>query len=165
MMDERMEKKHGKLKGMLIGAAVVGLLVVGGAVKVNVNFTSTSGTRTTSQDHLVYSQRAEQTADGNASVERAEQKTAGANVSKDLKAFLDEYEAFADEYGEFARTYDKSDFSASLKAMDMMNTALDYSVKVSKFDEGKMSTADRKYFEEVTDRVAGKVAKVTEEMQ
>ena len=84
-------------------------------------------------------------------------------VDPDLKAFLDSYEAFIDEYVAFLKKYN-SDPGNAITMLDdyakMMKRYMDFAEKVDKYDSDTMSTADAKYYLDVTTRCTKKLMEV-----
>lgn len=81
-------------------------------------------------------------------------------VDPDLKAFLDSYEKFVDEYVVFMKKYmaDPSNAISMLSEYTkIMEKYEDFAEKVDKYDSNSMSTADAKYYLEVTNRCTQKM--------
>lgn len=84
-------------------------------------------------------------------------------VDPELKAFLDSYEEFMDEYVAFMKKYSQDPGNALLMLndyADIMEKYADFSEKIEQYDEKDMSTADAKYYLEVTTRVYQKMLEV-----
>lgn len=84
-------------------------------------------------------------------------------VDPDLKAFLDSYEAFIDEYVAFLKEYNSDTANAASMIGDyakMMQRHADFAEKLDKYDSDTMSTADAKYYIEVTSRCTQKLLEV-----
>lgn len=81
-------------------------------------------------------------------------------VDPNLKAFLDSYEEFVDEYVVFMKKYmaDPGNAISMLSEYTrMMEKYGDFAEKVDKYDSNSMSTADAKYYLEVTNRCTQKM--------
>lgn len=84
-------------------------------------------------------------------------------VDPDLKAFLDSYEKFVDEYVVFMKKYmaDPSNAISMLSEYTkIMEKYEDFAEKVDKYDSNSMSTADAKYYLEVTNRCTQKMLEI-----
>lgn len=85
------------------------------------------------------------------------------DVDPELKAFLDSYEAFTDEYVKFMKKYnaDPQNVTSMLtEYAEIMEKYESFSRDLEKYDEDEMSTADAKYYLEVTSRCAQKMLDV-----
>lgn len=81
-------------------------------------------------------------------------------VDPELKAFLDSYEEFVDEYVVFMKKYmaDSSNAVSMLSEYyEIMGKYADFAEKVDRYDSKEMSTADAKYYLEVTTRCTQKM--------
>ena len=81
-------------------------------------------------------------------------------VSKDFKKTMDSYEKFYDKYIKFMKKYKsgKGDMTKMMKEyMDMLSQLEDWSKKMEKIDESKLSAADDAYFLLVTARIEKKL--------
>lgn len=81
-------------------------------------------------------------------------------VDPELKEFLDSYEEFVDEYVEFMKKYTadpQNAISMISEYTSIMKKYSDFAEKVDKYDSDTMSTADAKYYLEVTNRCAQKM--------
>ena len=91
-----------------------------------------------------------------------ESPTHTSGVDPDLKAFLDSYEDFVDEYIVFMKKY-TADPANAVSMMseytEFMEKYADFAKKVDRYDSKKMSTADAKYYLEVTTRCSQKMLK------
>ncbi|MBO4374338.1 MAG: zinc-ribbon domain-containing protein [Lachnospiraceae bacterium] len=84
-------------------------------------------------------------------------------VDPDLKDFLDSYEAFIDEYVAFLKEYNSDTANAASMIGDyakMMQRYADFAEKLDRYDSDTMSTADAKYYIEVTSRCTQKLLEV-----
>ena len=81
-------------------------------------------------------------------------------VDPELKAFLDSYEEFMDEYILFMKKYmDDPGNAVSMlgEYASIMEKYGEFAEAVEKYDEKEMSTADAKYYLEVTNRINQKM--------
>lgn len=81
-------------------------------------------------------------------------------VDPELKAFLDSYEEFMDEYILFMKKYmDDPGNAVSMlgEYASIMEKYGEFAEAVDKYDEKEMSTADAKYYLEVTNRINQKM--------
>ena len=81
-------------------------------------------------------------------------------VDPELKAFLDSYEEFMDEYILFMKKYmdDPGNAVTMLgEYASIMEKYGEFAEAVEKYDEKEMSTADAKYYLEVTNRINQKM--------
>ncbi len=80
-------------------------------------------------------------------------------VDPDLKAFLDSYEIFVDEYIDFMKKYQNSNDTLGMISdyMEFIEKYTDYMEKIEAVDEDSLSTADAKYYLEVTTRCTMKM--------
>ena len=81
-------------------------------------------------------------------------------VSKDFKKTMDSYEQFYDKYIKFMKKYKsgKGDITKMMNEyMDMLSQLEDWSRKMEKIDESKLSAADDAYFLLVTARIEKKL--------
>lgn len=84
-------------------------------------------------------------------------------VDPELKKFLDSYEAFVDEYVVFMKKYknDPTNAMATLtEYTSIMQKYNDFADKVNRYDSKSMSTADAKYYLEVTNRCTQKMLEI-----
>lgn len=81
-------------------------------------------------------------------------------VDPELKAFLDSYEEFMDEYIAFMKKYAEDPGNAVSMLGEyaaIMEKYAEFADAVEKYDDKKMSTADAKYYLEVTTRINQKM--------
>ena len=84
-------------------------------------------------------------------------------VDPDLKAFLDSYEEFMDEYVDFMKKYtaDPANMvSMMTEYAEIMGKYAEFSEAIEKYDTETMSTADAKYYIDVTARVSKKLLEI-----
>ena len=84
-------------------------------------------------------------------------------VDPELKAFLDSYEEFMDEYILFMKKYMNDPGNAVTmlgEYASIMEKYGEFAEAVEKYDEREMSTADAKYYLEVTNRINQKMLDV-----
>ena len=89
-----------------------------------------------------------------------ESAQASDGVDPELKAFLDSYEEFMDEYILFMKKYmdDPGNAVTMLgEYASIMEKYGEFAEAVEKYDEKEMSTADAKYYLEVTNRINQKM--------
>lgn len=100
-------------------------------------------------------------ADGNKE-ENADNSSAG--VDPDLKETLDAYERMMNEYCDFMEKYENADSSDVFSMLGdyskMMSEYADAMDKLNELDTSKMSTADYKYYLDVTTRVSKRLLDV-----
>ena len=93
-------------------------------------------------------------------VKEAEPIKTADGVEPELKAFLDSYEKFIDEYILFMKKYmeDPGNAVSMLgEYASIMEKYGEFAEAVEKYDEKEMSTADAKYYLEVTNRINQKM--------
>ncbi len=93
-------------------------------------------------------------------VKEAEPIKTADGVDPELKAFLDSYEKFIDEYILFMKKYmeDPGNAVSMLgEYASIMEKYGEFAEAVEKYDEKEMSTADAKYYLEVTNRINQKM--------
>ena len=96
-------------------------------------------------------------------VKEAEPIKTADGVDPELKAFLDSYEKFIDEYILFMKKYmeDPGNAVSMLgEYASIMEKYGEFAEAVEKYDEKEMSTADAKYYLEVTNRINQKMLDV-----
>ena len=93
-------------------------------------------------------------------VKEAEPIKTADGVDPELKAFLDSYEKFIDEYILFMKKYMEDPGNAVTmlgEYASIMEKYGEFAEAVEKYDEREMSTADAKYYLEVTNRINQKM--------
>lgn len=87
-----------------------------------------------------------------------------AGVDPDLKATLDSYEKIMNEYCDFMEKYKNADSSDMISMLDdyykMLDEYADAMDALNKLDTSSMSTADYKYYLDVTNRVSKRLLEV-----
>lgn len=87
-----------------------------------------------------------------------------AGVDPDLKATLDSYEKIMNEYCDFMEKYENADSSDMISMLDdyykMLDEYTDAMDALNKLDTSNMSTADYKYYLDVTNRVSKRLLKI-----
>lgn len=144
-----------KLGGLLIVVAVVVLMYFSGALKVNINFTTSETTKT-----VTLSAKDAKIKETQEKVDNKEISCEG--VSEDVVVFWKSYEAFVDEYADFVENHDSQDLNAAIKATDYMTTALEFAADATSYDEEKMADVDAKFVSEVRERVEARLAQIAE---
>ena len=97
--------------------------------------------------------------------EEVKEEKSSDGVDPDLKAFLDSYEKFIDEYVDFMKKYNENpDNMISMigEYAEMMQKYADFADKIDQYDENEMSSADYKYYIEVTARCTQKMLEALE---
>lgn len=84
------------------------------------------------------------------------------NIRPEFKEAMDSYEAFYDEYCDLIKKYtqDPSDFTLLTKYTDMLGKVTEMDEKFKAWDEKDMTTAEQKYYVEVSARIAQKTLDV-----
>lgn len=81
------------------------------------------------------------------------------NIRPEFKEAMDSYEAFYDEYCDLIKKYtqDPSDITLITKYADMMQKVVEVDEKFKAWDEKDMTTAEQKYYIEVSVRIEQKL--------
>lgn len=94
----------------------------------------------------------------------SEEQETSAGVDPDLKETLDAYEKMMNEYCDFMEKYENADSSDVISMMGdyskMLSEYADAMDKLNELDTSKMSTADYKYYLDVTTRVSKRLLDV-----
>lgn len=84
------------------------------------------------------------------------------DIRPEFKEAMDSYEAFYDEYCDLLKQYaqNPSDLALLSKYADMMQKVVEVDEKFKAWDEKEMTTAEQKYYIEVTARITQKLLEV-----
>ena len=93
---------------------------------------------------------------------KASEKAKKKSGSGDFKKMMDDYEAFMDKYVEFMKKYENSDDVTSMidDYSDMLDDYQKYTEKIDDVDTDNLSNEELAYYNEVTSRVAKKLADI-----
>ncbi len=93
---------------------------------------------------------------------KASEKSKKKSDSGDFKKMMDDYEAFMDKYVEFMKKYENSDDVTSMidDYSDMLDDYQKYTEKIDEVDTDNLSADELAYYNEVTSRVAKKIAEI-----
>ena len=79
-------------------------------------------------------------------------------ASHQIRNLLDEYQSFMDEYITFMAIYDRGDPDQLSRADDLQTKFVTYLKQIRAIDTKKLTEADQKYFEMVTDSISQQMA-------
>ena len=79
-------------------------------------------------------------------------------ASRQIKELLDNYQSFMDEYITFMAIYDRGDPDQLRRADDLQTTFVTYLKQIRAIDTKKLTEADQKYFQMVTDSISQQMA-------
>ena len=90
-----------------------------------------------------------------ASIQLKKDSTAAADAaSRQIRELLDNYQSFMDEYITFMVIYDRGDPDQISRADDLQTTFVTYLKQIRAIDTKKLTEADQKYFQMVTDSIS-----------
>lgn len=102
-------------------------------------------------------------------IDSTETKDAGSKIGDsdirpEFKEAMDSYEAFFDEYCDFMKKYNKSTDTTSMLTdyANYMTKYADTMEKMNAVDQSELSTAELKYYTEVTTRISQKLLEVAQ---
>ena len=79
-------------------------------------------------------------------------------ASRQIKELLDNYQSFMDEYITFMAIYDRGDSDQVKRAEDLQTNFVAYLKQIRAIDTKKLTEADQKYFQMVTDSISQQMA-------
>ena len=79
-------------------------------------------------------------------------------ASRQIKELLDNYQSFMDEYITFMAIYDRGDPDQVKRAEDLQTNFVAYLKQIRAIDTKKLTEADQKYFQMVTDSISQQMA-------
>jgi uncharacterized small protein (DUF1192 family) len=79
-------------------------------------------------------------------------------ASRQIKELLDNYQSFMDEYITFMAIYDRGDPDQVKRAEDLQTNFVAYLKQIRAIDTKKLTEADQKYFQMVTDSISQQLA-------
>ena len=102
----------------------------------------------------------DQTADElKASIQRKKDSIAASEAAThQIKELLDNYQSFMDEYITFMAIYDRGDPDQIKRADDLQTTFVTYLKQIRAIDTKKLTEADQKYFQMVTESISQQMA-------
>ena len=90
-----------------------------------------------------------------ASIQLKKDSAAAADAaSRQIRELLDNYQSFMDEYITFMVIYDRGDPDQISRADDLQTTFVTYLKQIRAIDTKKLTEADQKYFQMVTDSIS-----------
>ena len=88
----------------------------------------------------------------------AEAAAAAEAASRQIRELLDNYQSFMDEYITFMAIYDRGDPDQLKRADELQTTFVTYLKQIRAIDTKKLTEADQKYFQMVTESISRQMA-------
>ena len=93
------------------------------------------------------------------SIQRKKDSIAASEAaSRQIRELLDNYQSFMDEYITFRASYDRGDPDQIRRADDLQTTFVTYLKQIRAIDTKKLTEADQKYFQMVTESISQQMA-------